>query len=42
MYARVLISKYYMHYRSRDSSIGITTSYGLDDQGGAGVRVLVG
>jgi hypothetical protein len=27
---------------SRDSSVGIATGYGLDDQGGAGVRVPVG
>jgi hypothetical protein len=29
-------------YWSRDSSVGIATGYGLDDQGEAGVRVLVG
>jgi hypothetical protein len=27
---------------SRDSSVGIATGYGLDDQGGAGVRVPIG
>jgi hypothetical protein len=27
---------------SRDSSVGIVTGYGLDDRGGAGVRVPVG
>jgi hypothetical protein len=30
-----------MHERSRDSSVGIATGYGLDDQGD-GVRVPVG
>jgi hypothetical protein len=35
----------FMAVRTRDSSVGIVTGYGLDDQGGvgeAGVRVPVG
>jgi hypothetical protein len=31
----------YKRFKSRDSSVGIATSYGLDDRG-VGVRVLVG
>jgi hypothetical protein len=30
------------YLRSRDSSVGIAIAYGLDEQGGAGVRVPVG
>jgi hypothetical protein len=31
-----------MRNGSRDSSVGIATGYGLDERGGAGVRVPVG
>jgi hypothetical protein len=38
---RKVKGKRYMILKSRDSSVGIATGYGLDDQGG-GVRVPVG
>jgi hypothetical protein len=38
---RLIICSCYLRERSRDSSVGIATGYGLDN-GGVGVRVPVG
>jgi hypothetical protein len=41
MYIYVYMAILLVHWRSRDSSVGIVTGYGLDDRG-IGVRVPVG